>query len=256
MFSSIQNPRNMNHGAIHTGIRKECKESICGSQNSSIDGFESDISVGELIAACQINSDCASTPSPSKRKSSEPLTRHEESHEKSKSKWSTGEDKRLREAVAIYGTGNWAHIAKYVKTHGNRMCRQRWFYSAKPELHNLNRGKWTTEEDNKLRQIVPRYKCRTMSVWKLISEDMGYTRNHKQCRERWKNHLDPSLRHDPWTEEEDTRLKKLHDELGNKWRKISKMLPGRSSENVRLRFRHLIKISPTKRSKPNPRVNC
>ena len=43
-------------------------------------------------------------------------------------------------------------------------------------------------------------------------------RTGKQCRERWFNHLDPSISKEPWTEEEETILFKTHKIEGNKWK--------------------------------------
>jgi len=39
-------------------------------------------------------------------------------------------------------------------------------------------------------------------------------RTAKQCRERWKNHLDPSINKGPWTEDEDKQLMTFYNELG------------------------------------------
>lgn len=159
-------------------------------------------------------------------------------------KWSAEEDERLREAVKLHGIPNWTKIAKHVGARGNKACRQRWFYTAKPELQSVRKGKWKPDEDNKLRQLVQAYKTRNTRVWKSISRDMGYTRNHKQVRDRWNHHLDPSLRHGPWTEQEDTQLLKLHDKYSQsigKWKKISSELVGRCSEQVRRHFTQLTK---------------
>lgn len=48
----------------------------------------------------------------------------------------------------------------------------------------------------------------------------------KQCRERYLNHLDPSLRHGPWTEEEEALLLSLHARLKNQWAEIARQIPG------------------------------
>ena len=38
----------------------------------------------------------------------------------------------------------------------------------------------------------------------------------KQCRERWHNHLNPDIRKDAWTQEEDHIILNAHATIGNK----------------------------------------
>jgi hypothetical protein len=47
----------------------------------------------------------------------------------------------------------------------------------------------------------------------------------KQCRERWHNQLDPNIKKEGWSEEEDRTLLMAHHELGNHWVEISKVFP-------------------------------
>ena len=49
----------------------------------------------------------------------------------------------------------------------------------------------------------------------------------KQCRERWRNNLDPSVSRAPWTEEENEILLKRYDHYGSSWAEIASGLPGR-----------------------------
>ena len=58
-------------------------------------------------------------------------------------------------------------------------------------------------------------------------------RTGKQCRERWLNHLDPSIRKDAWTPEEDSLLLRLHTTHGNSWAKIAKEMPGRTDNAIK-----------------------
>ena len=44
-----------------------------------------------------------------------------------------------------------------------------------------------------------------------------YFRNSKQCRERWLNHLDESIKREKWSEEEDRKLVHFIIKEGKKW---------------------------------------
>ena len=97
--------------------------------------------------------------------------------------------------------------------------------------------KFTPEEDQKLRELV---QAHGTSSWKLISNLMG-TRNLRQCRERWKNYLDPVLRNDPWTLEEDQLLVQKYSEFGPRWNKISRFFVNRSDNNIRNRWQLMLR---------------
>jgi hypothetical protein len=92
--------------------------------------------------------------------------------------------------------------------------------------------KFSPEEDAKLLDLVQRYGAKD---WMKIANLME-TRNARQCRERFKNYLNPDLRKDPWTREEDEILDQRYMEYGAKWNKISKFFVNRSDNAIRNRW--------------------
>ena len=57
-----------------------------------------------------------------------------------------------------------------------------------------------------------------------------------QCRERWFNHLAPSVKKGEWTEEEDRLIMAAVKKHGTKWSVIVKDLPGRSDNAIKNRY--------------------
>ena len=94
------------------------------------------------------------------------------------------------------------------------------------------KNKFTPEEDKRLLEIVQLHGSKD---WVHISQIMG-TRNPRQCRERYKNYLNPELRQDPWTPEEDALLEEKFKQYGPRWNKISHFFNARSDNSVRNRW--------------------
>lgn len=62
--------------------------------------------------------------------------------------------------------------------------------------------------------------------WVKIAEHFPH-RNGRQIRERYINHLDPSINKKGWTKREDLKLWKLYQKLGTKWSEMQKEFVGR-----------------------------
>ena len=88
-------------------------------------------------------------------------------------------------------------------------------------------GKWTEEEDRRLREIVETFGAKN---WKRLAMLLGSVRSDVQCLHRWNKVLRPGLSKGPWTAEEDRVVREmvLRHGAGNiKWSVIAAQLPGR-----------------------------
>ena len=97
-----------------------------------------------------------------------------------------------------------------------------------------DKKRWTHDEDLALQQAVDELGT---SNWGEISRRMPAKRSSIQCRRRYSNKLDPNVKNDDWTEDEDKKIVAAQSKLGNRWAQISKMLDGRCVAPDPFRFR-------------------
>lgn len=71
--------------------------------------------------------------------------------------------------------------------------------------------------------------------WEALGRQLG-GRSARQCRERWANYLAPTIRNEPWTDDEDRLLVEKINELGHCWATIGHFFNGRSENDVKNRW--------------------
>jgi len=105
----------------------------------------------------------------------------------------------------------------------------------------LIQGHWTKEEDVVLSMAVKAYQANALAKWAKVAQHVP-GRTDVQCRERWVNVLDPELKTDPWTPEEDQKLLETVDRVGvGKWSKVSEFLPPRTDNQCWRRWKTMSK---------------
>ncbi|KAM3146044.1 hypothetical protein pb186bvf_001701 [Paramecium bursaria] len=134
----------------------------------------------------------------------------------------------------------WTYLAKTLNIEETTL-KQRWITLINPMSKSVN---WDPEEDDIIRNLMNEQDEKhiwTQIALELYNHNNGqFVRTPKQVRERWMNYLNPKLRKENWTHEEDMQLLQMVVTHGKRWSHISTLLKGRTENHVKNRFKSLI----------------
>ena len=83
---------------------------------------------------------------------------------------------------------------------------------------NPIKGPWAPSADRRLLSLVNELGAKN---WVVIASRLG-SRTGEQCRERWRNHLNPDLNKVPFSLEEKEAIERSYAEIGPKWAEIAR----------------------------------
>jgi hypothetical protein len=104
--------------------------------------------------------------------------------------------------------------------------------STKPLKPRSHRQPFSEKEDDQLKELVAQL---GNDNWRLVADQME-NRTARQCRERYRGYLAPSLTTAAWMDTEDDLLRDLVSQLGPKWSQIAARFPGRSEVQLKNRW--------------------
>lgn len=96
-------------------------------------------------------------------------------------------------------------------------------------------GVWTNVEDEILKASVSKY---GLNQWQRVSSLLA-RKSAKQCKARWAEWLDPSIRKVEWSRDEDEKLLHLAKLMPTQWRTIAPIV-GRTATQCLDRYQKLL----------------
>lgn len=140
-------------------------------------------------------------------------------------KWSKEEDNKLLDVSLQFKGKKWKEVSRFFENKSPIQCFQRWKEVIRP---GVIKGEWTKEEDLKIIEIMIKYN-ESLEVFR--GKEIIPGRTLKQCRERWKNVLNPNLNKDLFSIEEQYLLFKLYSVFNGRWSYFSSIFPSIRSDN-------------------------
>lgn len=104
--------------------------------------------------------------------------------------------------------------------------------------------KFTHEED----QLIMSMYDKIGNKWKIIASRIP-GRSARQCRERWRYYLSPSINRQEWSQEEDSLLMAKYELIGPKWATIAMCFMNRTDVDLKNRYNLLMRAERRKSKK-------
>ncbi|GAB2269943.1 hypothetical protein Dimus_004861 [Dionaea muscipula] len=149
-----------------------------------------------------------------------------------KSSWTADEDDLLRSAVDDFGESNWQAVASAMEGRTGTQCSNRWKKAIHPTIEK--KGHWARDEDMRMKIGMAIIGPKWHKIAKFVPG-----RTQAQCRDRWVNILDPSVKTGEWTADEDLKLRAAIEEHGYRWSRVAACLRSRTDCQCRMRWKEL-----------------
>jgi len=147
--------------------------------------------------------------------------------------WTKEEDDLLIEIIKKSSNKvNWKFVCNFLPNKNPTQCYRR-YKSINP---SYKKGRWTEEEDKLLKILLEKYG----NSWTLISKIMG-SRSSRQIRNRYDENLNPFVKKNKFTENEDRLILQLHNVFHNNWSEYLNYLPNRCVKVIKRRYLRLLK---------------
>lgn len=152
-------------------------------------------------------------------------------------------------------TRDWKNISLWIPGRSETQWLYKWKKRSQGYIKQaFTKCTWTKQEDQMLEYIVAQNGPKNWQhIADILNQEVGMPvkRVGKQWRERWLNHLSPSISKESWTTQEDIILLENHSRLHNQWTKIAKYLSGRTETMVKNRYNALAKRKKKEMSMQN-----
>ncbi|VDM58605.1 unnamed protein product [Angiostrongylus costaricensis] len=150
--------------------------------------------------------------------------------------WRAGQVDSREVDVVEYSCVDWVKmsIAEFKGIRSAAALRYKWLNEQCPRW---NSGPWTKEELERLKQLREE---KSFTSWAALAKKLGTDRTPYQCFAKYRSDIFRSTKE--WTKEEDDRLVALVKILSVngtvQWDKVTFYMPGRSRQQVRIRYQH------------------